>query len=250
MLGIQKEIKKFQPITLNEMDEVALMTRVDEKYTTSNNYIVDIFNKINQHYNILEINGKRVFYYKTEYFDTPNNILFKNHQNGKLNRYKIRFRDYLETKKSFLEIKFKSNKGITRKTRIDVPFQERIINSNSKKFVESQSPYLVKNLQIKVINHFKRITLINILSKERVTIDFNLNFKSDILRTKSRISNLVIIEIKKEKGNKKSPLSSILKEKKIRPTSFSKFALGSCLLDKEIKYNSFKKKLLMINQMG
>ena len=250
MLEIQKEIKKFQPITLNEMDEVALMTRVDKKYTTSNNCIVDIFNKINQHYDILEINGRRAFSYKTEYFDTANNILFKNHQNGKLNRYKIRFRDYLETKKSFLEIKFKSNKGITRKTRIDIPFQERIINSNSKKFIESQSPYLVKNLQIKVINHFERITLINILNKERVTIDFNLNFKSDILRTKSRISNLVIIEIKKEKGNKKSPLSSILKEKKIRPTSFSKFALGSCLLDKEIKYNSFKKKLLMINKMG
>ena len=34
MLEIQKEIKKFQPITLNQMDEVALMTRVDKKYTT------------------------------------------------------------------------------------------------------------------------------------------------------------------------------------------------------------------------
>ena len=49
-----------------------------------------------------------------------------------------------------------------------------------------------------MINHFERITLINIHNKE-VTIDFNLNFKSDILETKSKISNLVIIEIKKKK---------------------------------------------------
>ena len=249
MLEIQKEIKKFQPITLNEMDEVALMTRVDKKYTTSNNCIVDIFNKINQHYDILEINGRRAFSYKTEYFDTANNILFKNHQNGKLNRYKIRFRDYLETKKSFLEVKFKSNKGITKKTRISVPFKEKNINSIAKKFIESQSPYLLKNLKIKVINNFERVTLVNILSKERVTIDFNLKFKSDILDTKSKINNLVIIEIKREKGNIKSPLFSILKQKKIRPTSFSKYAIGSCLLDKEIKYNRFKKKLLLLNKI-
>ena len=41
----------------------------------------------------LEIDGKRLFNYQTEYFDNENKILFKNHQNGKLNRYKIRFRN-------------------------------------------------------------------------------------------------------------------------------------------------------------
>ena len=82
------------------MDEVALMTRVDKKYTTSNNCIVDIFNKINQHYDILEINGRRAFSYKTEYFDTTI-IFYLKSSKRKLNRYKIRFRDYLETKKVF-----------------------------------------------------------------------------------------------------------------------------------------------------
>ena len=248
MLELKNKIQSFQPISLSEMDDFALMTRIDEKFISSNHRIADILNKINQQYSILEINGKRSFSYQTEYFDTPNNILFNNHQNGKLNRYKIRFRDYIETKK-FLEVKFKSNKGITKKTRISVPFKEKNINSIAKKFIESQSPYLVKNLKIKVINNFERVTLVNILGKERVTIDFNLKFKSDILDTKSKISNLVIIEIKREKGNNKSPLFSILKQKKIRPTSFSKYAIGSCLLDKEIKYNRFKKKLLLFKKI-
>ncbi len=249
MLELKNKIQSFQPISLSEMDDFALMTRIDEKFISSNHHIADILNKINQQYSILEIDGKRSFLYQTDYLDTPNNILFNNHQNGKLNRYKIRFRDYIETKKSFLEVKFKSNKGITKKTRISVPFKEKNINSIAKKFIESQSPYLVKNLKIKVINNFERVTLVNILSKERVTIDFNLKFKSDILDTKSKISNLVVIEIKREKGNNKSPLFSILKQKKIRPTSFSKYAIGSCLLDKEIKYNRFKKKLLLFKKI-
>ena len=40
------------------------------------------------------------------------------HQNKKLNRYKIRQREYLISDISFFEIKFKSNKGRTIKKRI------------------------------------------------------------------------------------------------------------------------------------
>jgi hypothetical protein len=236
MLHIQQKLKSFKPISLTQMDGVALMERVDEKYTVSINDITDILEKTIGQYYCLEIDGKRSFSYQTEYFDTPNNILFRNHQNGKLNRYKIRFRDYIESKKTFLEVKFKSNKGVTKKTRISIPFKEE------------QSPYLTKNLEIKLENNFERVTLVNLISKERVTIDYNLKFKSDLLGTKSEISNLGIIEIKREKGNKKSQLLSILKDKRIRPTSFSKYAIGSCLLNSNLKYNRFKSKLLLINK--
>ena len=248
MLNIQQKLKSFKPISLTQMDGVALMERVDEKYTVSINDITDILEKTIGQYYCLEIDGKRSFSYQTEYFDTPNNILFRNHQNGKLNRYKIRFRDYIESKKTFLEVKFKSNKGVTKKTRISIPFKEKKINKISKKFIEEQSPYLTKNLEIKLENNFERVTLVNLISKERVTIDYNLKFKSDLLGTKSEISKLGIIEIKKEKGNKKSQLLSILKDKRIRPTSFSKYAIGSCLLNSNLKYNRFKSKLLLINK--
>lgn len=250
MLNIQSILKKYQPITLSEMDEVALMERVDDKYTLSFQEMANILEVISSKYFCLEIDGKRSFTYQTEYLDTNDNILFKNHQNGKLNRFKIRFRDYIESKKTFLEIKFKSNKGITKKTRTSIPFQEKNITKTCKEFIESETPYLTKNLDIKLKNNFERITLVNLISKERVTLDFNLKFSNPNLGTKSRAYNLGIIEIKREKENKKSQLLSILKRKRFRPTRFSKYTIGSCLLDSSTKYNNFKRKLLFMNKLS
>ena len=250
MLNIKSILKQYQPITLSEMDEVALMERVDDKYTISYEELMNILENISSEYFCLEIDGKRSFTYQTEYLDTIDNLLFKNHQNGKLNRYKIRFRDYIESKKTFLEIKFKSNKRVTKKTRIRVPFQEKNITKTCKDFIETKSPYLTKNLDIKVKNSFDRITLVNLISKERVTLDFNLKFSNPSLGTKSKLDNVGIIEIKREKGNKKSQLLSILKRKRIRPTRFSKYTIGSCLLDSNLKYNNFKRKLLFINKLS
>ena len=250
MLNIKSILKQYQPITLSEMDEVALMERVDDKYTISYENLMNILENISSEYFCLEIEGKRSFTYQTEYLDTIDNLLFKNHQNGKLNRYKIRFRDYIESKKTFLEIKFKSNKGVTKKTRISIPFQEKNITKTCKDFIETKSPYLTKNLDIKVKNSFDRITLVNLISKERVTLDFNLKFSNPSLGTKSKLDKVGIIEIKREKGNKKSQLLSILKRKRIRPTSISKYTIGSCLLDSNLKYNNFKRKLLFINKLS
>lgn len=250
MLNIQTILHNYQPITLSKMDEVALMERVDDKYTISYEELKNILDNISNEYFCLEIDGKRSFSYQTEYLDTSENILFKNHQNGKLNRYKIRFRDYIESKKTFLEIKFKSNKGVTKKTRIRIPFQKKNITKICKEFIESKTPYLTENLSIKVKNNFERITLVNLVSKERVTLDFNLKFSNPNLETESKLDNIGIIEIKREKGNKKSQLLSILKKERIRPTRFSKYTIGSCLLDSNLKYNNFKKKLLFINKLS
>ena len=250
MLNIKSILKQYQPITLSEMDEVALMERVDDKYTISYEEMMNILENISSEYFCLEIDGKRSFTYQTEYLDTIDNILYKNHQNGKLNRYKIRFRDYIGSKKTFLEIKFKSNKGVTKKNRISIPFQEKNITKICKEFIEGETPYLIENLSVKVKNNFERITLVNLLSKERVTFDFNLKFSNPVLETKAKLDNAGIIEIKREKGNKKSQLLSILKRKRIRPTRFSKYTIGSCLLDSNLKYNNFKKKLLLIKKLS
>ena len=128
MSEIQSILDNYQPISLAAMDEVALMERVDEKFTVSLKDTLEVLSKISDKYYCLEIDGKRLFNYQTEYFDNEIRHFFKNHQNGKLNRYKIRFRDYVESKKT-LEVKFKSNKGVTKKTRIGVPFEEKDLNN-------------------------------------------------------------------------------------------------------------------------
>ena len=42
MLNIKSILKQYQPITLSEMDEVALMERVDDKYTISYENLLNI----------------------------------------------------------------------------------------------------------------------------------------------------------------------------------------------------------------
>ena len=248
MSEIQSILDNYQPISLAAMDEVALMERVDEKFTVSLKDTLEVLSKISDKYYCLEIDGKRLFNYQTEYFDNENKTLFKNHQNGKLNRYKIRFRDYVESKKTFLEVKFKSNKGVTKKTRISVPFEEKDLNKKNINFLEEQTPYSLKDFEITIKNNFDRITLVNFQTKERVTIDLNLKFSSN--NSNKELKNICIIEVKREKGNRKSEILSILKLKRIRPTRFSKYTIGSCILNPKLKYNNFKRKLLFINKIS
>ena len=114
--------------------------------------------------------------------------------------------------------------------------------------MEEQTPYSLKDFEITIKNNFDRITLVNFQTKERVTIDFNLKFSSD--NSNKELENICIIEVKREKGNRKSEILSILKHKRIRPTRFSKYTIGSCILNPKLKYNNFKRKLLFINKIS
>ena len=171
--------------------------------------------------------------------------MFNDHQNGKLNRYKIRFRDYLNTKNSFLEIKYKTNKGQTIKTRQEINYKEREYNSENINFIEENSPYNLSMLGKKLSNKFYRITLANLFNKERVTIDNAIHFSNE--NDDKTLQKLVVIEIKKQKNNMNSTVNQLLKNSGIRPTSFSKYAIGSALINPKLKYNRFKKKLSYLN---
>ena len=57
-------------------------------------------------YSILEIKNKRTNSYKTLYYDTQDLRSYIKHHNGKGNRIKVRFREYIESKICFLEVKF------------------------------------------------------------------------------------------------------------------------------------------------
>jgi len=248
MEKVHSILSNFKPIQLNEMDEVALMERVDEKFTVQIDEIFKILTQLSENYRSLEINGQRIFSYQTEYLDNNESVLFKNHQNGKLNRFKIRYRDYIQSEISFLEVKFKSNKGVTKKTRIKVPFKSRENSVKTNHFINKQTPYNPTELNIALSNNFDRITLVNLITKERITLDLNLKFKTN--ESSKNIPQLGIIEVKREKGNRKSEILTLLKANGIRPTSFSKYTIGSVLLNPHLKYNNFKKKLLFINKIN
>ncbi len=236
---------KFEPVSLAEMDCVKLMDRTDVKFILSFSKLEPVLRALSDHYNVLTINGLKVFNYRTDYFDTSNLDMFFDHHNGKLNRFKIRQREYLESNLSFLEVKFKSNKGRVIKDRIERSYSDHNAFSG---FINKHTPYNPEDLSLTIINRFNRFTLVDKCMRERVTIDFNLAFADnmhDLL-----LHGLVIIEVKQNKTDKQSEIFNVLKSNVIRPASISKYCLGMSMLNQNTKINNFKKTILVINKLS
>ena len=112
--------------------------------------------------------------------------------------------------------------------------------------------YLTKNSELKpkLWNSFNRITLINNIDEERLTLDFNLQFNWE--EADHKFDNLVIAELKQSKLTRNSPFFQLMKINYIRPYRLSKYCIGAIELYKEknIKYNRFKEKLLKLKSIN
>lgn len=243
--SVERHLNAFPPISLKEMDGVKLMDRTDVKFALSFDKLLPILQALSGYYRVLTINRYNVFSYRTEYYDTAEMEMFQDHHNGKLNRFKIRQREYIESKLSFLEVKFKSNKGRVIKERIETPLDDQHVFSC---FITEHTPYDPGNLGLTIINHFNRFTLVDNQLRERVTIDFNLSFSDKIHH--ARLNELVIIEVKQNKKDKSSLVFNVLKRNDLRPAPLSKYCLGVSLLNAGSKFNNFKRTLLMINKLS
>ena len=153
-------LDKFQPISLEEMDAVSLMKRVDTKFIFNIKILPQLLENIHKEYRVLEINKNRVMTYKSNYFDTPNSDLYLMHHNGKAKRVKIRIRNYVESNLFFLEVKKKFNKGNTEKSRIRIDSLNEDLDIKSLSFIQKlvgKSYTLKKSIN----NQFNRFTLVN-----------------------------------------------------------------------------------------
>ena len=240
-------LSSFDKISLDEMNGVSLMKRVDTKFILAETQLLRVLAKLQKDYRVLEIDNERLMQYSTLYFDTQNKKCFKEHHNGKLNRYKIRMRKYLVSDICFLEVKKKNNLGVTNKTRKQIKDFETILSSDSKEFIYN-SQINDSLLEPALYNNFNRITLVNKNHPERVTIDTNLSFKS---ADKEKIfDNLVVIEIKQEGKRLNTLINKALKIMSILPTNFSKYCLGITNTFDNIKSNRFKEINLKINKLN
>ncbi len=239
-------LSQYQPVSLEELDELALMKRVDKKFVVPIQHLSALFEKAKNHYKILEISGFRAFSYSTNYFDTSDFHLYQMHHNGMLNRQKVRYRTYEVSNTTFLEIKTKNNKEITQKTRIRTTGIELATNKEQA-FVEKTLFDENIALQKSLCNSFYRIMLLSFETKERISIDYNLSFSLDNKGVK--LPYIAIVEVKREKCNINSPIISLLKELKVYPRGFSKYCMGIALLNSSIKKNTFKPNILHLTKL-
>lgn len=243
---INNTLQNFSGISLDEMNGVALMKRTDTKFIIPKLLLSSILEGIKADYKVLEIQDNRIMNYASLYFDTSCKRFYHDHHNGKSNRLKIRIRKYVESDLFFLEIKQKDIKGITHKSRIPVKDFETSLSKTSLDFIKettSQNHQLTPSLW----NEFNRITLVNMINQERITVDFGLSFMKDSIEKK--YDDLVIIEVKQKRYNRNTPIVKQLKTLGYHPYSISKYCIGMISLNSDLKYNIFKKKLIKINKI-
>lgn len=246
--NISELLESFETISLDEMDSVKLMNRVDTKFAFSIQEFKSMLHELNSDYKVLFIEGTRTPFYESLYLDDNSFNFFKDHHRGKANRFKVRFRKYVESNLSFLEIKEKI-KGRTVKKRIKVEKIPDELEQAHISFIESVIPQKY-DLHPVMWNSFYRITLVNKTRNERLTLDFDLKFKWN--NEIHHFDRLVIAELKQESIERESMFFKLMKKRGIRPYRLSKYCIGSIELygTPYLKFNRFKKKLLHLKRIN
>ena len=246
MSNILPIVSDFTPITLQEMDGVKLMSRTDIKFAFQLSKLPSLLSKLSPFYKILTIDGKVIHEYKSLYFDTNARKFYIDHHNSRVNRNKIRFREYVDSGLTFLEVKLKNNKGKTIKKRMKVDAIFKELSKEHKAYIEKIIGKPV-DVNAKQWINFSRTTFVHKQKKERLTIDIKLSFKDD--EKVGNLNDIVIAEVKQERMSRSSDFIRIAKEMSILPIRLSKYCITTMELQPNIKQNRFKKKLLFINKL-
>jgi hypothetical protein len=231
-------LTSFEPISLTEMDSVSLLNRVDTKYVLSVSQLLTALQQLTEHYRVLEIEGNRLSRYRTLYFDTPDFELYRQHHNGFGSRYKVRTRSYVDSNLSFFEIKHKTNRGRTIKSRFQTPGIEMELDEEANEFVELRTPLHADRLEPKLWNDFRRMTFVSTRCQERLTIDVKIAF--DLGGASMELPGIAISEVKQAHCSQDSDFIQRMRELGIRSTPFSKYCMGASLAYTHLKRNNFK----------
>lgn len=245
--NVDEILGRYEASSLKELESKGLLKRYDTKFIISTEFIPELLDYLKIYYNVLDISGIREFTYHNQYLDTKDYCFFNQHHNGKLNRTKLRFRKYLESGISMFEIKQRTNNRRTVKERIGIDFDTFELNSDAEQLIKNKLNGACSDFLPKLKVNYKRITLLQKESAEKITIDRDIYFKNSV--NDLSLKNLALIEVKQLQLSYLTPVMIFLREKKHLPIiNFSKYCIGLVLTDPNVKYNRFKKRILFINK--
>lgn len=245
---ISAMVDQFQPVSLPEMDAVALLERRDTKFVMSERQLVGILPRLVPGYRVLEVEGRRLHTYRTVYFDTPALDLFLAHHNAKPVRFKVRSRLYVESRTAFFEIKARDARDNTVKSRTGRPGLVTTLSPAESTFIETHAPGAVENLSPRLLSSFSRITLVNFGRGERLTLNLGLAFAANGEIT--GLPGLVVAELKHGRASHDSPFMEVARAATLHPSAFSKYCVGVSLLYPGIKHNRFNPELRLARRIS
>ena len=251
-ISFVEDLARMQPVTLEEMNSVKLMNRIDAKYLTNESTLRSVLSDAAAAgYRVLVTEGERQSPYDSVYFDTPQLKNFYDHRNKHLVRQKVTLNrtDY-SAQEAYLEIKRKNNHGRTSKKRIGiqpVELMEFAGNPQACEYLSKHSWFSVGDLRPVLETLFTRITLVNPNLTERLTIDTDVRFKNFQTGRNANLLDAVIIELKQD-GRAKSQMREIFLQHRIKPVRVSKYCTAVTLTDAQARPGRFKEKVRVLEK--
>lgn len=240
----------FRRHSLADVGEQSLMSRYDTKFLLPLELVPAFLQQLQDDYSLLEIDGRIQHAYRTVYFDDDGFSHYRAHHNGYTPRRKIRSRSYVDSGRSYLEIKCKNNRGRTDKQRVSLGTD---ILAADVQHLLLQPPFVgdnsvAHNLRGRVAIEYQRLALWSRLHGERVTIDTGLQFARCDAAGGLRLTAVAIVELKQRVIDRASAARTALRRFGVRPRSFSKYCVGCALLyPGELRCNRFKPLLLQLS---
>lgn len=250
MEQVQTYLHGMASLSLEETKKVSLLNRVDQKFLLHEEQLPVLLLLLSQSYSVVEIEGVQLLPYSTLYFDTDAFHYYHMHHNGNFNRYKFRSRHYLVGGQIFNEVKRKSNKRKTYKSRIARSSFKRDCDTKFQDFAKSICPDAHLECEIlspKLLVDYQRITLVNKNFSERMTIDLGLQVSHNDVS--HQFEKLVIVELKRDKATAQSPGLKALKDMRCKQQGFSKYCIGVAITHDTVKTNNFKKKIRAVQKL-
>ena len=234
----------FDPISLAALNSKAeMLERLDNKYVVDAAVLRRAICEFAEHFDILEIGGRRAFTYETCYFDDARRQSYFDHHQGRRQRAKVRIRKYIEAGLCFVEIKLKDKRGVTIKKRLsydagkfgtlDAAALAYIQNT----YFEHYGQAFPHELSRVVDMRYVRMTLVAKEGGERMTIDGQLRF-FDPTSSHAVDDVVFILETKSARGN--GIADRILRRLHQHPTKHcSKYCAAIAVLNEGTKHNRF-----------
>jgi len=176
---------------------------------------------------VLEVESLRSFRYVTEYYDTPEYALYRDHYMRRRRRIKVRIRHYSDSGLSQCEVKARRGNSLTRK----------FILADSNALSETEHEFINGTLKelnltdrlapsINQLGHvatttFDRITLNRTDVNEKITIDLNFAVSTD-QNSLSGSQGLALVEVKSI--SRRTRTRTDFAKLGIFPIGFSKYA--------------------------
>lgn len=219
----------FAGIGLTELNgQAALLKRLERKYVLDQARLHDLFDVLRFSHAVLEIDGLRSHGYQSTYYDTPDLLCFRAHNQGRANRFKLRIRHYEDSGLAFCELKEKTRVAATAKSRVPLTASSPLgddfggLLARIRQIAGSAADRsFLPTLGVR----YRRITLFDARDQTRVTIDTGLSFKHASNPLVHQTTSSVIVEVKSARAM--SLTDRLLRDTGLRPQAqMSKYCIG------------------------